>query len=114
MLPPIPFSEQVNPPEQTDQGNKTYLFQQLKPNLPPPYSSTICLFQVVMGGGPLNCVTNAPVPEFTSSYFCSPQWERTTTPGSFPYLSFHSGSVIVDSFIGLLISRPEQPQRGKK
>ena len=31
MLPPIPFSEQVNPPEQTNQGNKTYLFQQLKP-----------------------------------------------------------------------------------
>lgn len=48
------------------------------------YSSTICLFQVVTGGGPLNYVTNDPVPEFISSDVCSAQWERATSPGSAP------------------------------
>lgn len=46
------------------------------------YSSTICLLQVVTGGGPLNYVTNDPVPEFISSDVCAAQRERATTPGS--------------------------------
>lgn len=58
------------------------------------HSSAICLFQVVTGGGPVNYVTNVPIPAFFSSYLClhGARGSLISIRGFFFFFSCHSAS----------------------